>query len=313
MTYKPIMEWFIVKADVFGFEFPSTGPFQSSAIYFRPTRLPHYLMSVDRNLYHIKTGEAYIVIVTPHWTEAINLAQFGTFHAASELLTFAQSRRVFFDNLKCEDEDRVFLPERQTRIGLPFAGEERISPDRVPSFLERTLPKFSNRQFREKTRVFEAISWLNETILSAGAIEELRFTMLWLALDTLVSASLADSPRGKLLSKGEMKSFRRNVTQWSSKHLSKAKAEKLLANLSRLNEGTASEKIIRFLRGHNISFDKKSIARIVKTRNIIHHIPWKARDSLVPVHARLEKLVETSIFSVLEVDPVQYLVSQAEH
>jgi hypothetical protein len=309
---------FLVRADVFGLVFPNDSNFKIKGISFIPAPPPIFFKDLRNNqYYHYATGQVELMIISDHWSSAINQAYYGILSAASRLLTFAQRRPIFFRNLRVEGEDYIYQFKGEGRIGLPINGSFRIRDDMLVQFLDEGINKLQSPEFLRKTHAFEAIALANEQIISSMASDELKFIMLWQGLEAFTSiAELA--PEGKnLLSDDEFDSFQIAIQKWArNQNLSKDKSLRLKERSKRMCKRIERlgqfEKIIIFLKMNNIEIDEEEIGKLIKTRNNLSHDPWKPTPYLTKRLEYLDKLIGKSILSVLGLKPEEYLSDYAK-
>ena len=300
---------FVVRADVFGLVFPRGAPFTSGGLEFHPKRLPWYLRNWDRlESVHYATGKVRFRLVAPHWEEAIDLAHDGLLTQASYLLTFAQNRQVFFRNLSLEGRDHVFLYAGWGRVGIPARGDFRVLPNMTADFLSRAMSNLSAITPSARQRIFEAIGWINETTIASLAVDELKYTMLWLALETLAAGFTRRTPPDLLPEKGK-DGLRSTLQHWADDSIKDAQVRaRLLERVGRLTEPTTTERILAFAADNDLDLDVEKLSRVVRARNLVQHVPWRARAALEATYKELEAVVGRAVCRVLGLEPSVYLV-----
>lgn len=302
-------QMFMVRAKVYGLGFPRNEPFEMSGIRFRPKWIPRSVRAqAESQGAFLPTGEARCLIAAPTWTKALHEAHDGLFRLASHILTFAEARQVFFRNIAVEDEERSFRLGGWGRVGLQLGGPTRILADKVPEFAAAAMSKLESEAFREEARVAEAMIWVNETIMAPLANEELRLTMLWLGLESLVLANAPANAAGGILSKEEFGGLWKAVARWSKEAGLDQRRQSILG--SRLAEATKApiaERIMQFAKAHQIPLGEKELGHIVDARNSIQHEPWAGSYALATAQESLEHLLERSICTVLGLDWNTYL------
>ncbi len=301
---------FLARAHVFGLAFPENDSFEAAGILFSHKKLPWYWRGrFDEKIVHLATGEVkFIVSGSPN--EVVTTAYDGVMDLASQLLTFAQRRPVFFRNVTLEGKDRIFSSKGWGRVGFPVKRPPRVRIDMTADFLENAMIRLADPQFQEETRAYTALSWVNETIVSGQAALELRFTMIWLALETLASAHHRRARIQPLLSREEMRSLRSTVMKWAETGVgSKRRSEELLERLGNMNRPLTRQRILRFGMHYGIQLDEDQLSSIIEIRNLIQHSPWAELDLFEQTHELLDDLVGRSIISVLGLDPERYVTA----
>ncbi len=303
------IQMFVVTAQVYGLEFPRKKGFEAGGIQFRPKWMPRSVRQrAEQEQFHLRTGEALVLVAAPHWTNALDHAHNGIFRLASFVLSFAEGRQVFFRNLSVEDEERVFRFEGWGRVGPPLKRPTRVLADKIPEFASKALTLVPSYSFQEQTHVTDAMAWVNETILASLANEELQFTMLWLALESLVLANASDGVLDGLLTQEQETKLRKIVLHWAKKErLDDIKRSQLGSRIGNLNRAPIADRILEFTKTQGIPLAREELGTIVDARNIIHHEPWTASYALSRVSENLERLVSRSICAVLGLDWKAYL------
>jgi len=299
------MQPFIVRANIMNFPFNEELDLRKSGFLLKPSRIPWYLkIKTD------STGEIAFIILAPNWEFAVNLAQEGILRFVSELLTYATYQPVFFNNIRIEDKDHVFICEWNRLVGLPTQEPPRIRPERTLDFLNEGINKITKSGiYFGSPRLIESLYWINQIIISPFVIDEFKFTMLWLALETLVTADEECSKETVLLSRNDFKSLKTSVGDWAKTNRIKEETTRILMNrLNCVNRLPTSERIIFFCNAHNIKINESTIAAINTARNVIQHVPWKTPRDLRSQYLQLQLLIENCICGVIGLNPEDYLV-----
>ncbi len=307
------MEFFLVKAFVYDWQMPKDA-FEVRGLYFRRRRLPWYMRGrVDPRIHHIATGKVFCGFPAPHWSSAVQSALRGVFRSASELLTFAAGTNVFFSNATCESESHVFVCDDEASHGLPIPPAIRVRPERQIPFLDRGMESLLSEDFRTNSRLFEALVWFNEPMASPSALPAVGYTMLWIALDTLMSAH-GEEDEGLSFSRAERKGLEEELKRLAlRKSYGEAKTDALLRAMSKVNERPVSERIARFNQRYSLGLTAEDIKSLARARHNIQHADrfdyhWQLREN----YARLQRVVEEAVLRILNLEPEEYLVKESK-
>ena len=162
-----------VRANIVGFELSRSPPFLCGGLLFEPVGSAARFLG-SRNA----TARVRFVLAADDWKHAVNLCQEGILRFASELLTFCQGSSVYFERISIDDGTRSFRLEWWRRRGKPFSGNPRVLNTKILGFLDKSMDVVLKPFFNNKTRIMEALYWMNETVVSPNVDEGIRFTAI---------------------------------------------------------------------------------------------------------------------------------------
>jgi hypothetical protein len=288
--------YYIVRAKTLDLLFPENREFSAGGIRFIPLKHPRR-RGAGTLAGSCLTGEARFVIRASSWTEAVRLASEGILQVASDLLSFAQRRPVRFYRISLEDERHVFRRISHVRTLQAVPSEPRVSTIETAAFLQESMTRLKTLDMPRHTLVMESVKWVNEATYSAPT-PEMRFLMLWMALETCMGV---DEPgRNRLLSKDELESLRGSVREWAEKQgLDIERTARLTESIGNVNSINSRNRIIRFCHSQNIRVCEEDVSAFVDARNALQHEPWARPANLLDLVTRLDETAGKCILSQL--------------
>jgi len=215
---------------------------------------------------------------------------------------------VFFSNLTCESMTHVFEFRGEMRRGWPAPPSGFVRKERQIAFLTRGLEGFSGPGMRLNWKLFQALTWFNEPVhASTLRNPHVSYSMLWIALETLVSGY--NSPLiGGFLPKRALKKARQFIKKWAlDQGYSTTQAQTLERSVSRANDAPVTERIVAFLEETGVKASREEVRELSQIRNQMQHSGLFYEGNLLSSYERLRNLLAETIVTLMGLDANEFL------
>ena len=298
----------IIEADVLGITFTSEKKIHLGGVYFRRKGRPIVLLTVpEQRRISIPRYRANLAMLASDWSQGLDAATFGLFNPVSELLSFCEGHHVVFHNITAYGRRLNFVYEGSQRTGFLTPGATRVNTDLIKEFVDAAAEKLRTKEETERSRLLDAIRWINEPVFALPSVQEAKFMMLWVAFENLSALFEGDAVQSSL-GGANLDQLQAIAISWlESSGIVEPVKTIVKSRIASLDERSYEERLRDLRDSVRCPLSDEAIRDVKNFRNDLQHRPWSPRVPAERALDSLDVLVTSAAIYGLSLSPTRYL------